>query len=85
MPRILNNHIPDNKYVWYQKHMAHHLDPNDNLKWTDNFMNCLLIRDPNHVIASYVNKNHLMHMDELGYPQLLKLFEFHLKSFWIHF
>ena len=73
----LINHIPDNKSVWYQKHMAHHLDPNDNLKWTDIFMNCLLIRDPNHVIASYVNKNYLMNMDELGYPQLLKLFQHH--------
>ena len=73
----LINHIPDNKYVWYQKHMAHHLDPNDNLKWTDNFMNCLLIRDPNHVIASYVNKNDLVNIDELGYPQLLKLFQHH--------
>jgi len=73
----LMKQIPDNKSVWYQKHMAHHLDPNDNLKWTDNFMNCLLIRDPKHVIASYINKNHLMHMDELGYPQLLKLFQHH--------
>ena len=55
----LVNQIPDNKSVWYQKHMAHHLDPKDNLQWTNNLMNCLLIRNPKHVIASYVNKNHL--------------------------
>ena len=73
----LINDIPCNRSVWYQKHMAHHLDPSDNLKWTNSFMNCLLIRDPNHVIASFLNKNDLKDVDELGYPQQLKLFQYH--------
>ena len=34
MNRLIN-HIPNKKSIWYQKHMAHHLDPNDNLKWKD--------------------------------------------------
>ena len=41
----LINDIPNGKTVWYQKHMAHHLDPADNLSWTNNLMNCLLIRN----------------------------------------
>ena len=39
----LQNDIPDNKSIWYQKHMAHHINPTDNLKWTNSFLNCLLI------------------------------------------
>ena len=76
MNRLIN-HIPNKKSIWYQKHMAHHLDPNDNLKWTNSFLNCLLIRDPNYVIASYIKKNDLKNIDELGYTQLLKLFQYH--------
>ena len=76
MNRLIN-HIPNKKSVWYQKHMAHHLDPNDNLKWTNSFLNCLLIRDPNYVIASYIKKNDLKNIDELGYTQLLKIFQYH--------
>ena len=53
------------------------LDPADNLTWTNNLMNCLLIRNPNHVIESFINKNELNDADELGYPQLLKLFQYH--------
>ena len=73
----LINDIPKGKTVWYQKHMAHHLDPADNLTWTNNLMNCLLIRNPNHVIESFINKNELKDANELGYPQLLKLFQYH--------
>ena len=39
----LQNDIPDNKSIWYQKHMAQHINPTDNLKWTNSFLNCLLI------------------------------------------
>ena len=69
----LNNDIPDNKTVWYQKHMTQHIDPEDNLEWTKSLLNCLLIRNPNDVIPSFLKKNTLIDIDELGYLQQLQL------------
>ena len=73
----LQNDIPDNKSIWYQKHMAQHIDPTDNLNWTNNFLNCLLIRNPNEVIPSFLQKSSITDLDELGYSQQLKLLKYH--------
>tara|TARA_B110000438_G_scaffold298437_1_gene346688 strand:+ start:2181 stop:2882 length:702 start_codon:yes stop_codon:yes gene_type:complete len=69
--------IPNKKTIWYQKHMAHHIDPLDNLEWTNSVANCLLIRNPKHVIPSFLKKNILSDIYELGYHQQLKIFHFH--------
>ncbi len=67
--------LPIGKSVLYQKQMAHHLIPEVQREWTDDLTNCLLIRDPAHVLAS---------LDELlpdpvpadtGLPQQVELFE----------
>ena len=73
----LQNNIPDNKSIWYQKHMAQHIDPTDNLKWTNSFLNCLLIRNPNEVIPSFLQKSSITDSDELGYSQQLRLIQYH--------
>ena len=72
----LNEKIPESKKIWYQKHMAHHLIHFKNIDWIENFHNCFLIRHPKDVITSYVRKNQLNHIDELGYPQQWKLIEY---------
>ena len=73
----LQNDIPDNKSIWYQKHMAQHIDPTDNLKWTNSFLNCLLIRNPNEVIPSFLQKSSIADSDALGYSQQLRLLQYH--------
>ena len=72
----INEKIPELKKIWYQKHMAHHLIDFKNIDWVKNCHNCFLIRHPKDVINSYIHKNQLNHIDELGYPQQWKLIEY---------
>jgi len=72
----LTSEIPNGKKHWYQKHMAHHLIDLSNLDWIKSFENCILIRHPKDVISSYVKKNILNHVDELGYPQQYKIMKY---------
>ena len=72
----LNSEIPNKKKYWYQKHMAHHLIDMNNIDWIKNFENCFLIRHPRDVISSYVKKNNLNHIDELGYSQQYKIMKY---------
>ena len=59
----------DQKPIFYQKHMAHHLVNIKNFNFVDRFENCILIRNPKRVIASYTLKNNLINAKELGYHQ----------------
>jgi hypothetical protein len=72
----LTSGIPSNKEHWYQKHMAHHLIDLNKINWIQSFENCILIRHPKDVINSYVKKNTLNHIDELGYPQQYKIIKY---------
>ena len=72
----LTSEIPNDKERWYQKHMAHHLIDLNNISWIKNFENCILIRHPKDVINSYIKKNTLNHVDELGYPQQYKIMRY---------
>jgi hypothetical protein len=72
----LTSEISDGKEHWYQKHMAHHLIDLNNIDWITNFENCILIRHPKDVINSYIKKNTLHHIDELGYPQQYKIMKY---------
>ena len=72
----LTSEIPNSKEHWYQKHMAHHLIDLSNIDWIKNFENCILIRHPKDVINSYLKKNILTHVDELGYPQQYKIMRY---------
>ena len=72
----LTSEIPNNKEYWYQKHMAHHLIGLNNIDWIKNFENCILIRHPKDVINSYIKKNTLNHVDELGYPQQYNIMKY---------
>lgn len=76
----LSSDIPNQKKYWYQKHMAHHLIGIKDLSWLKNFKNCILLRHPKDVISSYIKKNSLNCVNELGYPQQLKIIEFLQKN-----
>ena len=75
----LSASTPNGKKHWYQKHMAHHLTDFNNIDWIKNFENCILIRHPKDVINSYIKKNTLNHIDDIGYPQQYKIIKY-LKS-----
>jgi hypothetical protein len=72
----LISEIPNEKERWYQKHMAHHLLDLNNIDWIKNFENCILIRHPKDVINSYVKKNTLNHVNDLGYPQQYEIMKY---------
>ena len=76
----LTGPIPNNKPIWYQKQMTQHLLPDDSIEWTRNVTNCFLIRDPKDVIISYAKIYDKMTPDLLGFPQLLKVFNYTLKN-----
>ena len=72
--------VPDNKFIWYQKHMAQHILPGDDLSWAKKMTNCFLIRKPKEVIASY---NSIFTIDNellLGFKQQAELFKYILKN-----
>ena len=74
--RGLTSGIPNGKRIWYQKHMAHHLIDLNNIDWIKNFENCILIRHPEDVINSYIKKNTLNNINDLGYPQQYKIIKY---------
>lgn len=64
-----------NTGVFYQKHMTHHMLPGLDLKWTSNLLHCFLIRDPEYVVSSYVQKRSTVSGDDIGIIRQLELYE----------
>jgi hypothetical protein len=58
--------------VHYAKHMAHHL-ADDDLSWTSDFRNLLLIRDPGVVVSSYVRSREACEPADIGLLQQERL------------
>ena len=67
--------VPDDKPIWYQKHMAHHMLPGFGREWLANVRNAFLIRDPAAVLASYVQKRQTVELADIGIVQQRELFE----------
>lgn len=70
--------LPDGIDISYQKHMAHHLRPgdlrnDDDSTWIDGLRNCLLLRDPRRVLASYTKVRETVTLTDIGIPQQLAL------------
>ncbi len=74
--KYLTGEIPENKKIWYQKHMAHHILDLKSIDWISDFENCILLRHPKEVISSYTKKNQLNSAEELGYPQQYEIINF---------
>ena len=64
------------KQVWYQKHMAQHNLEGFDISWVRDVQNCLLIRNPKDVIASYGKKFPIMDERLLGYVQQAEIIDF---------
>ncbi len=77
---FLTGPVPGNKKIWYQKHMAHHLIDVKSIDFIKNFENCILLRHPKEVISSYVIKNELNNVEELGFPQQFEIANFLIKK-----
>ncbi len=59
----------------YLKLMPHHMVPGFPLDWAKPMVHVHLIRHPARVIASYAAKRAEVTLDEIGFPQQMRLFE----------
>jgi len=67
---------PDQKAIFYQKHMTFHLLPEMSRDWMAALTNCFLIREPERVIASYAAVRSEVTFDDIGFVQQAELFDF---------
>src|ERR1700720_1412855 len=77
----LTGPIPESRHkgpshIFYQKQMTHHLLPEIDRQWIIGLTNCFLIRDPREVILSYIKKNPEPKLEDLGFVQQQKIFDF---------
>lgn len=66
--------------VYYQKHISTHLLEHMDLQWCESLSNCLLIRNPDKMVASYAKKRNDLDARDFGYEQLLQVYEHLLKQ-----
>lgn len=71
----LTGPVPQGKTIFYQKHMTHHLLPEIDRNWLGSVVNCFLIRDPREVITSYIAKNDIPELLDVGFVQQLEIFD----------
>jgi len=67
--------VPDGRAVFYQKHMTHHMLPGFDLSWIDGVTSAFLIRRPESVLASYVQKREAVTLDDIGFRRQAEIFE----------
>jgi hypothetical protein len=70
----LTGPLPPGVRVSYQKHMAHHLLPGIGRDWIGRLSNAFLIRDPDHVVASYAKVRGAPTLADLGYVQQAEIY-----------
>ncbi|WP_300381760.1 HAD family hydrolase [Henriciella sp.] len=73
--RQLLGPVPDDKPVFYQKHMTHHMAHALPRDWMGKVRNAFLIRDPARVLASYARKMEEVSLEAIGVPQQAELFD----------
>lgn len=66
---------PGGAAVWYQKHMTHHMAPQDNLSWSAEFRHAFLIRRPRAIVASYAAKRENPSDEDIGVRRQLEIYE----------
>jgi len=67
---------PDDKAIFYQKHMTLHLLEGMDRGWLKSLSNCFLIREPERVIASYSAVRKDVTLDDIGFIQQADLFDY---------
>ena len=71
----LTGAVPEDRPLWYQKHMTHHLLSHIDHGWIAQLRNVLLIRDPREVVSSYVKSRASVTAQDIGLPQQIALYE----------
>ena len=74
--KVIKEILKKKENIYYQKHMTHHILDKTNINWINNGINCFLIRDPSKVINSYVKKNKLESIKDIGIIQQYKIFNY---------
>ena len=70
----LTGETPGQRAIFYQKHMAHHLLPEIDRGWLDQLSHCFLIRDPEEMLTSLLQKTPDAGLADTGLPQQLQIF-----------
>ena len=73
--RIVLGPAPEGRAIFYQKHMTHHMLPAFGRDWTGACRNAFLIRAPEDVLSSYVEKRENVTLADIGFVQQRELFE----------
>lgn len=76
LEKIINLVTEENDFIYFQKHMSHHIIKKIPINWITKGINCFLIRHPKEVLLSYIQKNDLIDSNDLGYPAQLRLFNY---------
>lgn len=64
--RTMSGPVPGGRPIWYQKHMAHHMEGPIGIEALTAHVHAFLIRDPRRVVASYAAKRTKVRPDHLG-------------------
>ena len=74
--RMLTGRAPGGRYIFYQKHITHHMLPDAPLEWLDRVSHAFLIRHPREVAVSYARaRNAEPELEDLGYARQAELFD----------
>ena len=73
--RTLSGPAPGGAPVWYQKHMWHHMVGPVGHDDFAGFTHAFLIRDPEHMIASYLRKREAAAFEDFGLERQAEFFE----------
>ena len=71
----INGLLKNNKSIWYQKHMSHHILEGDDISWSQNMTNCFLIRSPEDMLFSYKKRREKFTSDDFGLEKQLEIFQ----------
>ena len=74
--RELSEKKIEEKTIWYQKHMCHHILDEDDISWSLNLTNCFLIRQPKDMLRSYMKRREAFSIEELGLKKQLDIFNY---------
>jgi len=78
-PHVIVEHllgpVPGGRPIWYQKHMTHHMVDGFPRDWIAGMRNAFLIRAPEDVLVSYVQKREDVTLDDIGFVSQRELFE----------
>jgi Sulfotransferase domain len=66
---------PDGSAHYYQKHMTHHMIDSFDLSFMDKAVNVFLLRSPERVLASYVEKWEAVTLHDIGFDTQTALFD----------